>query len=257
MRPLVLLPITMEQVLGMALLLASTVSCQTGERIIGGTECLAHSQPWQVFLYTSKLSRCGGALIDTFWVLTAAHCWRRGLTVHIGEHDLRKHDDGEQSSKVAKLIRHPEYEPNTLKNDIMLVRLDTPAILGEYVKTVPVAKECIPVGAKCVVSGWGTTTFPAVNYAYRLQCLEISILSKNICNATYGSLFNDNHICAGAIEGGKDSCRGDSGSSLVCNGTLHGVVSWGPKNCGEKNKPAAYTEICKFSKWIEETMQIN
>ncbi|KAH0631301.1 hypothetical protein JD844_005583 [Phrynosoma platyrhinos] len=185
-------------------------------------------------------------------------CLKMGdLTVHIGEHDLRKHDDGEQISKVAKLIRYPEYEASTLKNDIMLVRLDTPALLGDKIKTIPVAKECVPVGTKCVVSGWGTTTFPAVNYAYRLQCLEISIVSKDICNTTYGALFNDNHICAGAIEGGKDSCRGDSGSSLVCNGILHGIVSWGPQKCGDKNKPAAYTEICKFWKWIEETIRIN
>uniref|UniRef100_A0A8D2IRV2 Peptidase S1 domain-containing protein n=1 Tax=Varanus komodoensis TaxID=61221 RepID=A0A8D2IRV2_VARKO len=42
----------------------------------------------------------------------------------------------------------------------MLVQLDPPAILGDTVKTIPIAKECASHGTKCMVSGWGTTAFP-------------------------------------------------------------------------------------------------
>uniref|UniRef100_A0A8D0BDN6 Peptidase S1 domain-containing protein n=1 Tax=Salvator merianae TaxID=96440 RepID=A0A8D0BDN6_SALMN len=137
-----------------------TVSAQTGERIIGGAECWPHSQPWQVLIYDKRLSRCGGALVDEHWILTAGHCLGRSLSIHLGEHDLRKQDNGEQYGKAVKVIRHPDYEPVLLKNDIMLLRMEPPAILGDTIKIIPMAKECAPTGTKCVISGWGTTSFP-------------------------------------------------------------------------------------------------
>ncbi|XP_053254395.1 trypsin-like [Podarcis raffonei] len=233
------------------------VSAQTGERIIGGSECWPHSQPWQVFVFDSQLTRCGGALINEHWVLTAGHCLRRNLMVHLGEHDLYKQDVGEQSSKAIRAIRHPKFEPRTMKNDVMLLKLSPPAVLGDTIKTIPFAKECAPTGTKCVVSGWGTTTFPEVNYANVLQCLDTEILSKYICKSRYGSYFADNEICSGKMEGGKDSCQGDSGSPLICNGVLHGLVSSGAVKCASKKNPAVFMEICKFWKWIEETMAEN
>uniref|UniRef100_A0A8D0DHH8 Peptidase S1 domain-containing protein n=1 Tax=Salvator merianae TaxID=96440 RepID=A0A8D0DHH8_SALMN len=140
--------------------LAVSWKSPTGERIIGGAECWPHSQPWQVLIYDKRLSRCGGALVDEHWILTAGHCLGRSLSIHLGEHDLRKQDNGEQYGKAVKVIRHPDYEPVLLKNDIMLLRMEPPAILGDTIKIIPMAKECAPTGTKCVISGWGTTSFP-------------------------------------------------------------------------------------------------
>lgn len=83
------------------------------------------------------------------------------LRIHLGEHDLRKIDQGEQLSRAIKVIRHPEFEPVTLKNDIMLLRLDAPARLSKSIQIIPMAKDCVSVGTHCGVSGWGTTTYPA------------------------------------------------------------------------------------------------
>uniref|UniRef100_A0A671EDS3 Kallikrein related peptidase 12 n=1 Tax=Rhinolophus ferrumequinum TaxID=59479 RepID=A0A671EDS3_RHIFE len=49
------------------------------EKIYNGTECVPHSQPWQVGLFEGANLRCGGVLIDRRWVLTAAHCSGRPL----------------------------------------------------------------------------------------------------------------------------------------------------------------------------------
>ena len=47
-------------------------------RIIGGTETSSNEFPWQVYLFkeTNSGARyvCGGSIIDSQWVLTAAHC---------------------------------------------------------------------------------------------------------------------------------------------------------------------------------------
>ncbi|XP_054854863.1 kallikrein-11-like [Eublepharis macularius] len=241
----------MEQVVAIAILLGSAVSAQ--KRIIGGGECRPHSQPWQVFLYDATQIFCGGVLIDKYWVVTAGHCHGRSIIAFLGAHDLWKRK-GAQVTRALQVIRHAAFEPVVLNNDIMLLRLNRPAILGETVKTIPLATQCAPVGTKCIVTGWGTTTFPEVNHARNLQCTEVTILPPKVCRDAYGSTFVDSEICAGAMEGGRDSCQGDSGGAMVCNGVLHGLVSWGNEHCAAKNKPGVYTEICKFRGWIIKSM---
>lgn len=53
---------------------SSGLSHASTEKIYNGTECVPHSQPWQVGLFEGANLRCGGVLVDRRWVLTAAHC---------------------------------------------------------------------------------------------------------------------------------------------------------------------------------------
>ena len=39
-------------------------------RVVNGKEARPHSYPWLVNIE----QKCGGAIIDEYWVLTAAHC---------------------------------------------------------------------------------------------------------------------------------------------------------------------------------------
>ena len=63
-------------------------------------------------------------------------------------------------------------------------------------------------------------------------------------------------ICAGYPEGGKDSCQGDGGGPLVCNAELQGITSWGI-GCAEPGRPGAYTKVCNFVDWLQQTMASN
>lgn len=53
---------------------------ESEDRMVGGQEAVPHSWPWQVSLsdagYEVMGHFCGGALIASQWVLTAAHCLR-------------------------------------------------------------------------------------------------------------------------------------------------------------------------------------
>ena len=50
--------------------------------------------------------------------------------------------------------------------------------------------------------------------------------------------------------------QGDSGSPLLCNKKLSGIVSFGPaKNCGQDHRyPGVYTNVGFFKNWIEKTL---
>ncbi|XP_030242780.1 trypsin 3A1-like [Drosophila navojoa] len=59
-------------------------------------------------------------------------------------------------------------------------------------------------------------------------------------------------ICAGYSEGGKGSCKGDSGGPMVNgNGVLVGVVSWG-KPCALPNYPSVFARVSYVREWIRK-----
>uniref|UniRef100_A0A8C3HMI6 Peptidase S1 domain-containing protein n=1 Tax=Chrysemys picta bellii TaxID=8478 RepID=A0A8C3HMI6_CHRPI len=239
--PTVLIPIH-------PLCLAAASQLEDDDKIIGGYECSPHSQPWQVyFTYGSGYRWCGGSLINEWWIVSAAHCYKKTssngcnqhtLVAHLGEHDTSADEGTEQHIQVAKAIQFPQYSQRTMNHDIMLVKLAQPARF------------------ECLVSGWGNLLTSGVQYPDALQCLNVPILSDSACHAAYPGRITTNMFCAGYVEGGKDSCQGDSGGPVVYNGELTGVVSWGI-GCAQKNYPGVYTTVCNYVSWIAEVIANN
>jgi len=71
--------------------------------------------------------------------------------------------------------------------------------------------------------------------------------------------LHESFICAGG-EAGKDTCKGDGGSPLVCPIPGHpgryfqaGIVAWGI-GCGENQIPGVYANIAQFANWIAEQL---
>ncbi|KAM6910159.1 trypsin-2 [Xenentodon cancila] len=221
------------------------------DKIVGGYECEPHSRPHQVSL-NAGYHFCGGSLVSESWVVSAAHCYKSRIEVRLGEHNIQYTENTEQYISSSRVIRHPRYNGYNIDNDIMLIKLSSPATLNNYVKPVALPSSCAPAGTMCRVSGWGNTMSSTAD-RNKLQCLDIPILADTDCNNSYPGMITESMFCAGYLEGGKDSCQGDSGGPVVCNGELQGVVSWG-YGCAEKDHPGVYTKVCIFNDWLESTM---
>ncbi|XP_067285600.1 hyaluronan-binding protein 2 isoform X2 [Pseudorasbora parva] len=141
-------------------------------RIFGGSKSLPDAHPWQVsFQVRPKDSNipfshdCGGTLIDTCWVLTAAHCIDESneVRLEIGGVNLKKNDPAKQFLEVEKIIVHENYTDTggVLYNDIALLKLK--AINGRCanetrtVKAACLPTESFPDETQCTISGYGTT----------------------------------------------------------------------------------------------------
>uniref|UniRef100_A0A8D2D5N6 trypsin n=1 Tax=Sciurus vulgaris TaxID=55149 RepID=A0A8D2D5N6_SCIVU len=240
-------------------------------QIVGGYTCQKNSLPYQVSLNVGY-HFCGGSLISDQWVLSAAHCYNR-FQVCLGEHNIDVIEGDEQFIQAAKIIPHPNYNDSTADNDIMLIKLNSPATISSRVSTISLPRSCPTAGTQCLVSGWGNMLsfgskchlehkHPAgkhqrsIKYPSLLQCLDAPVLTDTACHNSYPRKITSNMFCLGFVEGGKDSCQGDSGGPLVCNGELQGVVSWG-FGCALKGKPGVYTKVCNYLDWIQETIAAN
>ena len=80
------------------------VPVASNSRIVGGKEVSPHSIPWQVgfVMFGNPRPLCGGTLISSKHVLSAAHCFDASLDVYIhdfevivGEHRVRSRNDGD------------------------------------------------------------------------------------------------------------------------------------------------------------------
>ncbi|KAJ7398627.1 Chymotrypsin-like protease CTRL-1 [Pitangus sulphuratus] len=227
------------------------------ERIVNGQNAVPGSWPWQVSLQTRSGSHfCGGSLINQYWVVTAAHC-NFNPSAHVvvlGEYDLSSSAEPVQVKTVSRAITNPSWNPNTMNNDITLLRLSTPAQLGSRVAPICLAPSnlVLPNNAQAVTTGWGRTNPNSQALATSLQQVVVPLISQSQCMQYWGNRITSAMICAGGA--GASSCQGDSGGPLVyqsANGwMLIGIVSWGTSNCNTRT-PAMYTRVSQFRNWID------
>lgn len=225
--------------------------------IVGGSSASTAEFPFAVALLgSSGEQQCGGSLIDSTRVLTAAHCTAnaRQLTVAVNRTDLQTNSG--ETIGVAGVQRHPQYNRTTYDNDIAILTLSRPVTQGGFIRPGKHENLNAP-GQRATVVGWGAATAYGAS-TLKLAKVTVPIVSNAQANRpqSYAGSVTSNMLAAG--EAGKDSCQGDSGGPLFLRnetGELRqvGIVSWG-RGCGLQNFPGVYTRVTNYFDWITQKL---
>ncbi|XP_053672127.1 trypsin-1-like isoform X2 [Anopheles nili] len=243
-------------------LLAVVIACvqahnesKRGFRIVGGFEIDVSEAPYQVSLQYNKRHNCGGSVLSSKWVLTAAHCTdgasAKSLSVRVGS---TAHASGGTVVAVERVVQHPSYDASTIDFDYSLLELESELSFSEEVTPValPEQDEAVEDGTMTTVSGWGNTQSSSESNA-RLRAANVPTVNQQQCHKAYQSFggVTERMLCAGYQQGGKDACQGDSGGPLVADGKLVGVVSWG-YGCAQAGYPGVYSRVASVRDWVRE-----
>ncbi|XP_071542408.1 trypsin-like [Panulirus ornatus] len=232
-------------------------------RVVGGNFAEFNEYPWMVAIMYKGHFYCGGTLISDRYVLTAAHCIK-GVSVHnlqvmVGDH-IRSFpiETNSKEYRVVYSIYHQEFNRSTYNNDIALIKLGQKVEYKWYSRPA-----CLPmpdsdyVGELAVVTGWGRVSEKGDPTDTLTEAL-LPVFSNAVCRTLryLPHEITENMLCAGYVNGGTDSCHGDSGGGLLMQGSdgkmdIIGVVSWG-QGCGRRGYPGVYTRVTRYLSWIEK-----
>ncbi|XP_030074439.1 serine protease 57 isoform X2 [Microcaecilia unicolor] len=230
------------------------------DRIIGGREAKPHSRPYMASIQFKGKNICGGALVNRIWVMSAAHCFDNlpeSMQVVLGAHSVTAQEPSQQNFTVQASISHPNYNMETLENDIHLLKLNKAALVNDFVRKISLPKqgEDVTPRRKCIIAGWGDTT-DFETHPKALMETNTEVVSRASCNSSWTGSISQHMVCATSPDNVKRGfCSGDSGAPLVCMNRAVGVVSFSSFRCANPRFPDVYTRVSEFISWMEDVMR--
>ncbi|KFB45577.1 hypothetical protein ZHAS_00013564 [Anopheles sinensis] len=235
--------------------------------------------PWHATIFLNNNGTfqyaCGGSIIDTNTILTAAHCVHtpngliseNRIEVHLGRMELNNTDDRVQVHRVSKLIVHPHFLLNNIDNDIALIKLSTNITLTYFVQPVCLWDKGDDmkwiIEHNGILAGFGETENHSVSNHLREATVKVirwwDCIETN--REAYSKTLTSSMFCGRGNES-ANACKGDSGGGLVFEYAgswfIRGLVSFIPGDPVKQCDISAYTvfmDVAKYLDWIEQHVE--
>lgn len=229
--------------------------------IVNGAPIAIAAAPWQVYVGTSTLA-CGGVILNSTQVLTAAHCVftpanapiaASAFTVAAGVSNLTSPAPGDvlQTTGVTSIRVHPGYVAAAAfpkPDDVAVLQLKTALNLtGPTARPIPLVAATPGPGTPATLTGFGRQN-PVAQPDGKLYSLGTTVVDPLSCAGPDNALI----VCMSTP--GGSACMGDSGGPMTVGApaVLAGVSSFGagepPCQVGSMNAYAnlAAPELAAF-----------
>ncbi|CAH1980087.1 unnamed protein product [Acanthoscelides obtectus] len=161
-------------------------------------------------------------------------------------------DRGGTVIPIKKAMLHPWRRKANDDYDLAILEFRFKVRFSDIIKPVRLPKqdEPVPDGIKGTASGWGSMSAIVTVLSDNLRAITVPVMPKPICRRDYWGIdISDRQFCAGYMNGGRDTCNGDSGGPFVIDDKLYGIVSWGFQ-CARPGSPGVYTSIPALRDYI-------
>ncbi|PZC81123.1 hypothetical protein B5X24_HaOG200402 [Helicoverpa armigera] len=229
-----------------------------GPKIVGGHAVGLEEYPFAVQFFNLG-SLCGGVILNTWAVLTSAHCLDNNknikkMTVQVGSKYI--YDFNAKKYDLSSYEVHEDYNKVIpFENDIAMLFVKKPIKFNKLAKKgilVNHNKWMNPKETEFIVTGWGWLKYDGALSEMSLMMASLTYVTVSRCSELHKIELSKDMFCLYG-EGDRDTCRGDSGGGVLWNGRIVGLTSHGD-GCAKKLKPSVYTNLWFHRKWIKEQM---
>ncbi|KAG7282768.1 hypothetical protein CRUP_029976 [Coryphaenoides rupestris] len=223
-------------------------------KVVGGQTARPGTWPWQISLFIGTATvpmfhTCGGTLLNTQWVLTAANCIQlnspSAYKVFIGRTTQNGPNLNEVVRDVSQIIIHPNFTSNSnvQNNDVALLQLSAPVEYTTFIRPICLASKLSTFSnASCYMTGWGKLSMTDPTISNVLHEVLVPLVDRGQCQSQFqglGVVISSAMICAGEL--GKGICQNSVWIQL-------GLVSFG--DLCATGKPDVYTRVPSYQNWI-------
>lgn len=211
---------------------------------------------------------CGGVLISSNYVLTAAICVEGASegTVILGAQNLQnENEDGQVRMDFtgSDVHVHEEYVEFIFRHNIAVIRLPQSAPETDRIRValLPTATDSRTfAGMQATVSGFGRTSDASTSFSDVLRYVSNPILTNADCNAGWwGDLIDGQKMCLAYING-RGPCIGDDGGPLTVQDAgqslLVGFFSFGSVLGCESQWPSVFVRTTFYLNWIASNTDV-
>jgi secreted trypsin-like serine protease len=233
--------------------------------IINGQESSISQFPWQVYVEGGPFKEggktfstaCGGSILDSTHILTAAHCVdvegtttkrsAEAFLVVSGDSNINELSSTTQVRGVTSIRTDPYYAVSPeIKDDVAVLTLDTPLELSaandaQTIALVGAGATPAP-GTALTVSGYGKEEGTESSQPNgRLYATTLTAISSDACRNQVGV---NSAVLLCAESANSSGCQGDSGGPLTegSPAVQVGIVDFGAKEC-PVGHPNVFTNV--------------
>ncbi len=221
-------------------------------------------------LYSTS-SYCGATMINSQFVLTAAHCIYDDdnlmlYTVVAPQLDDESNFLSNQQAKALEFYYPDTYIDSSAElwpDDIAIIKLETSLAVSNYTSLLnTTVNNTFSVSDTFKAIGHGLIE-GNVSGGTNLLETTLTYVTTSDCQVEYGSKLTSSHLCfSGPINGGyrNSTCSGDSGGPVYWfNGSQYiqvGITSFGPSTCGDTSRTvtSVFTDVHDYQAWISRVL---